>query len=319
MKLREWTVKQLTIWAGLFTIVLLGCSRGASEGDSKRTIGALLADTSDQFQVYLMDGMKEIAEQDKSIDVVFMDAKYDAGRQLQQAENLIAQNVAALMLMAVDSVAAKPIVESAAEANIPIILVNRRLPEQSGIVAYVGSEDVIAGEIEMTAVASAIGGKGRVVILEGTYGHEPQIRRKQGYDNVLQKHADIEVVASNTGKWYRNEAMAVMENWLQSNLEIDAVVAHNDEMAIGALKAIEDVGLLGKIVIAGIDATPEALKYVREGKLNLTVFQDAKGQGRTAIQVAQDVLAGKQVEKDHLIPFELVTPESVDAYVERYR
>ena len=287
--------------------------------EARQVVGVLLADTSDQFQVYLMDGMKEVAQQDANMEVVYMDGKYDASRQLQQAENLIAQNVAALVLMAVDSVAAQPILTSAKEAGIPVVLVNRRLPNQNQAVSYVGSEDVVAGEIEMTAVARALGGAGRIVILEGTYGHEPQIRRKMGYDNVLKKYPDIKIITQNTGKWYRSEAMAVMENWLQVHSDIDAVVAQNDEMALGALKAIEDAKLLGKIIIAGIDATPEALNYVREGKLNLTVFQDAKGQGRTSIQVARNVILGNAVDKEYLIPFELVTPENADVYGQRYR
>ncbi|MFV1968813.1 MAG: substrate-binding domain-containing protein [Pirellulaceae bacterium] len=300
-------------------IIAGGCSSSSTAKDGRKVVGVLLADTSDQFQVYLMDGMKEVAEQDGAIEAVYMDGKYDAGRQLQQAENLIAQNVAALVLMAVDTVAARPILEAAGDAGIPVVLVNRRLPDQDQAVAYVGSEDVLAGQIEMTAVAQALGGKGRIVVLEGTYGHEPQIQRKTGYDLVLQKYPDIEIVASNSGKWYRNEAMAIMENWLQANLSINAVVAQNDEMALGALKAIEDAGRLGDILVAGIDATPEALKYVKQGKLDLTVFQDAKAQGRTSIQVACDVALGKTVKTEYLIPFELVTPDKVAEYESRYR
>ena len=218
-----------------------------------------------------------------------------------------------------DSVAGGPILTSAKDAGIPVILVNRRLPNQDQAATYVGSEDIIAGEIEMTAVAEALGGNGKIAILEGADGHEPQIRRKTGYDNVLADHPEIEVIATNTGKWYRGEAMAVVENWIQAKLEMDAVVAQNDEMALGALKAIEDAGQLGKVVLAGIDATPEALKYVREGKLNLTVFQDAKGQGRTALRVAKEAAWGKEIESEYIIPFELVTPEQADDYESRYR
>ncbi|MFB3103594.1 MAG: substrate-binding domain-containing protein, partial [Pseudomonadales bacterium] len=118
--------------------------------EARQVVGVLLADTSDQFQVYLMDGMKEVAQQDANLEVVYMDGKYDASRQLQQAENLIAQNVSALVLMAVDSVAAQPILTSARETGIPVVLVNRRLPNQDQAVSYVGSEDVVAGQIEMT-------------------------------------------------------------------------------------------------------------------------------------------------------------------------
>jgi inositol transport system substrate-binding protein len=303
----------------LTTLNLVGCGSAGPQNEADKLIGVLLADASDQFQVYLMDGMKEVAVTNANIEVVYMDGKYDAGRQLQQAENLIAQDVSALVLMAVDSVAAQPILTSAEDAGVPVVLVNRKLPDQDYPVAYVGSEDVVAGEIEMRAVAEALGGKGRIVILEGTYGHEPQLQRKRGYDNVLKEYPDIEVVATQTGKWYRNEAMAVMENWLQADMAIDAVVAENDEMALGALKAVEDAGRFGKIVIAGIDATPEALKYIKQGKLNITVFQDAKGQGRTAIEVALNVAQGNTVEKENLIPFELVTPATADQYEQRYR
>jgi inositol transport system substrate-binding protein len=113
----------------------------------------------------------------------------------------------------------------------------------------------------------------------------------------------------------------VVENWLQSDLrdKIDAVVAQNDEMAIGALKAIEDAGLLDKIVVAGIDATPEAIEYLKKGKLEITVFQDAKGQGKKAIEVAVKAANGEDVEKEYMIPYQLVNPEEADKYLELYK
>jgi inositol transport system substrate-binding protein len=301
-------------------LVLAGGCGSTGPGQAKKAVvGVLLADTSDQFQVHLMTGMKEEGGRDGAVDVVYMDGKYDAGRQLQQAENLLAQGVSALVLMAVDSKAAAPILALAGKSGTPVILVNRRLPDQEKARSYVGSEDVTAGEIEMRAVAQALGGKGNILILEGTYGHEPQIRRRKGYDNVLKEFPGLKVLASNTGKWYRNEAMAVVENWLQANRDVQAVVAQNDEMAIGALKAIEDAGLLGKVRVAGIDATPEALKYVKQRKLDITVFQDAKGQGRTALKVAREVAQGKPIQKEYVIPFELVTLDKVDAYEKRYQ
>ena len=313
----------MTDWWKLILVCALplvaGCGSSDSNSQATRVIGVLLADSSDQFQVYLMEGMKESASKEPDVDVVFMDGKYDAGRQLQQAENLIVQNVSVIVLMAVDSEAAQPILTAAEDAAIPVILVNRKLPNQDYAISYVGSEDVVAGELEMSAVAESLNGKGRIVILEGTYGHEPQIRRRQGYDNIIAKNPEIEIVATQTGKWYRNEAMAVMENWLQADSELDAVVAQNDEMALGALKAIEDAGRLGEMVIAGIDATPEALKYVKDGKLNITVFQDAKQQGRTSIEVAVKVAQGQEVEKEILIPFELVTQNKADEYEQRYQ
>ncbi|WP_422443643.1 sugar ABC transporter substrate-binding protein [Thermoanaerobacterium sp. DL9XJH110] len=314
--------------------MLAGCGKPASqegqgkqenqnqqqEAKSKKVIGVLLCDFSDQFQVYMKKGMEEAASKlGDEYEVLFYDAKYDANEQLKQAENLITQKVDAIVLMAVDREAAKPMVQSIHDAGIPLISVNRMLANQDLAVSYVGSDDVQAGEIQMKAMAEALKGKGNIVVLHGSYGHEPEIRRQQGYMNILKDYPDIKIVAENTGDWYRDKGMEVMENWLQSKIKIDGVAAHNDEMAIGASIAIEDAGLTGKIVVSGIDATPEAIDFVKKGKMNFTVFQDAKGQGRTSIEVAAKAAKGEKVEKEYMIPFELVTPDKADEYVKRYQ
>jgi len=114
--------------------------------------------------------------------------------------------------------------------------------------------------------------------------------------------------------------MVKMENWLQSNLkdQFNAVVCHNDEMAIGAMKAIEAAGMLDKVVIGGIDATPEMLRYLKEGSVEVTVFQDAKGQGGKSAEIAVKVINGEQVEKEYMIPYLLVKPEEADKYLALY-
>ena len=227
------------------------------------------------------------------------------------------RNTDAIIVMPVDAKASVPMVKQAVNAGIPIISVNRKLENQEVAVSYVGSNDVEAGEILMGQMAKLLGGKGNIAVLEGQMGHEPQIRRQQGIMNILKKYPNIKIVADMPADWYRDKGMAVMENWLQSGLKIDAVVAHNDEMAIGALKAAEDAGV--RLFIAGIDATPEALDFVRQGKLAFTVFQDAKGQGKGAIETAVQVVNGKKVSKEVIIPFELVFKEKADEYEAKYK
>lgn len=308
--------------------LLAGCSQPASEegGEEepasvdKKVIGVLLCDFSDQFQVYMKEGMEEAAANlGDDFEVVFYDAKYDASTQLKQAENLITQNVDAIVLMAVDREAAKPMVESIHDAGIPIVSVNRTLANQELAASYVGSDDVQAGEIQMKAIAEKLGGKGNIVCIHGTYGHTPEIRRQQGYENILKDYPDMKIVAEDTGEWYRDKAMALMENWIASDMEIDAVAAHNDEMAIGAALALEDAGLNDEVVVAGIDATPEAVEFLKTDVLDFTVFQDAKGQGRTSVEVAAKLANGEEVEKEYIIPFELVTKDKADEYLERYK
>lgn len=321
------------MYVGLLIVVfcmgfLAGCGQeGVSTSESnekvnKKVIGVLMSDFSDQFMAYVMDGMKREAENlPDNMEVVYVDAKYDANKQLSQAENFIAEKVDAIVMVPVDTESAGPIADIINKAEIPLITVNRKLPNEELALSYAGSSCIESGEIEMQAVADILNGKGNIVAIHGFYGHGPQIERAQGIQNVLDKHPDIKILAENTGKWDRAEGMKVMENWLQSDLrdEIDAVVAHNDEMAIGAMKAIEDAGLLDKIIVAGIDATPEALDYLKEGTLNITVFQDAKGQGAKGIEIAAKVINGEEVEKEYLIPYELVNPEEADKYMEKYK
>lgn len=310
----------------ILTISLLaGCSTETAqntegEENAKKVIGVLLCDFSDQFQVYMKEGMEEAASKlGDGYEVVIVDGKYDANTQMGQMENFIAQGVDAVVVMAVDREAAKPMIKAAHDAGIPIVSVNRMLANQELAESYVGSDDVNAGEIQMTAMAEALGGKGNIVILHGSYGHEPEIRRQQGYMNILKNYPDIKIVAEDTADWYRDKGMQVMENWIQSGLEINGVAAHNDEMAIGALLALEDAGLLEEVVVSGIDATPEAVEFVKNGKMEFTVFQDAKGQGRTSIEIAAKVAAGEKVDKEYMIPFELVTPEKADEYLKKYQ
>jgi inositol transport system substrate-binding protein len=303
----------------VLTVILLLAASSVVGAAGKKTIGVLICDFSDQFQVYMMEGMKEAAAKYPDIEFVYQDAKYDANTQMNQMENLIVRRADAIVVMPVDAKASVPMVQQAVDAGIPVISVNRKLENQEVAVSYAGSDSVESGEILMQQMAKLLGGKGNIVILEGGMGHEPQILRQQGIMNILANYPDIKIVADQPADWYRDKGMAVMENWLQADLKIDAVVAHNDEMAIGALIAAEDAGVADKLLIAGIDATPEALEFVRAGKLAFTVFQDAKGQGRASIDTAVKVVRGETVPKEVMIPYELVTKDQADEYEARYK
>ncbi len=303
---------------GLLVLMTVGLvSSVVSAADYK--IGVLICDFSDQFQVYMMEGMKEAAAKYDNIEFIYQDAKYDAATQMNQMENLIVQGVDAVVVMPVDTKASVPMVEKAVEAGVPVISVNRKLENQEIATSYVGSDSVESGEILMQQMAKLLDGEGNIAILEGGMGHEPQILRQRGIMNILENYPDIKIVADQTANWYRDQAMSVTENWLQSNLDLDAIVCHNDEMAIGALKAAQDAGVADDLLIAGIDATPEALEYVESGDLAFTVFQDAKGQGRESINTAVKVVKGQEVPAEVMIPYELVTKDKVDVYRAKYQ
>lgn len=160
--------------------------------------------------------------------------------------------------------------------------------------------------------------KGNVAIMMGTMGQEQQRFRTQGYHDVIAKYPDMKIIAEQTADWDRAKGTALMEEWLQSGKKIDAVAASNDEMAIGALKAIEVAGKLGKITVGGIDATPEALDYLKSGKLAVTVFQNATELGQCDIKTAVKVANGENVEKTVIFPNELVIPKDADKYMAKW-
>lgn len=128
---------------------------------------------------------------------------------------------------------------------------------------------------------------------------------------AVAKYPDMKIIADQTAEWDREKAMKLMGNKLQAKEQLNCVVAQNDEMAIGASKAIEAAGMQDSIKVIGIDAIPDALKAVEEGKLIATVFQDAKGQGELSLEVALKAAKGEVIEKENLVEFKLVTKENV--------
>jgi inositol transport system substrate-binding protein len=156
-------------------------------------------------------------------------------------------------------------------------------------------------------------------MIDGYMGQAAQIKRAIGAKNILAKYPDIKVLAEQTAEWDRAKGMALMENWIQSyGDKINAVFAHNDEMGMGALQALEQAKLKNKVVVVSIDAIADALQAVKDGRLDATVFQDAKGQGSGAIDMAIQLIKKQPVEqKEVFIPFQLVTKENVEGFLKK--
>ena len=317
--------KMAMVFGMLMMLFLTACGSGGSEASSeaestndsgKKVIGVSISNL-DEFLTYMQDAMKEEAANHSEFEFIYTDAQNESARQLNQIENFIAQGVDAVVFTPVDTVAAVDIIARVKDAGIPVIVANRTFDGVEESTAYVGSESIESGVLQMEEVAKILEGKGNIAIMEGELGHEAQIMRTQGNTDIIEEYPDMKVVLQSTAKFSRSEGMSLMENWLNSGETINAVVANNDEMALGAIMALEAAGQLEDIVVAGIDATPAALEAMKAGKLDVTVFQDAKGQGGNSIKVAVAAAKGEEVE-DILVPYQLVTPESVDEYIAKY-
>ena len=269
----------------------------------------------DLWLTILRDAMTAYAETQPGVELIMVDSKEDVATQLGQVENFVAQGVDAIILIPANTDATDPMTKAAVDAGIPLVYVNRKPANLPEGVAYAGSDSIVAGTLQMEWIAEQLGGKGNVVIMNGNLSQEAAQQRTAGVKEVAAKYPDIKIIKEDTANWSRDQGLALMENWLATGDQIDAVASNNDEMAIGALAAIEAAGKLGQILVGGVDASPDALDAMDKGRLNVTVFQNAAGQGEGGIKAAIALARGEEIEQITWIPYELVTPENYKEYM----
>ena len=303
----------------LLITLLTGCSQSGSNeksGESngkKLVIGATMLSMQNEFIVNVHDEIAKKAEAD-GVELITVDAERSALKQVEQVESFIAQKVDAIIMNPCEVEASSPAVTKALAAKIPIINVNSETSAKPS--AFVGSDDVESARIAMKFIAEKLGGKGNVVMMHGYMGQAAQIKREQGAREILKQYPGLKLLAHQTGEWDRAKSMSLMENWIQSfGNQINAVFAQNDEMGMGAVKALTDAGLKDKVIVVSIDAISDALQAVKKGTLDATVFQNAEQQGAKAIETAVKLAKGQPYEKETLIPFQLVTKQNVEQFL----
>jgi inositol transport system substrate-binding protein len=285
---------------------LCGCQR--KEDPNQIVVGVSLLNLSSEFIVMLNEAMETKAGE-LGVKLIVNDAQRSAERQIQQVEGFIAQKVDVIILNPCEVEASSPAVDKAKAAGIPVINLNSATRSEPD--AFVGSHDEESARLAMQHVADKLGGKGNVLMMQGFMGQAAQLKRDQGAKEIFAMNPDLKLLASQTAEWDRAKAMSLMENWIQSyGDQIQAVFAQNDEMAMGALLAIERAKLKDKIIVVGIDAIADAKQAVKEGRLDATVFQDARGQGATAVEVAAKIARKEPFEKATYIPFHVITRET---------
>lgn len=305
---------QFAIMVILVAIVALtGCNRKQKK---ELVIGVSMLSLQAEFVVNVKDVM-EASAKEKNIQLIVTDAQLTAEKQVQQIETFISQKVDAIILNPCEVEASSPAIDKAKAAGIPIVNVNSET--KSAADAFVGSRDEESGEIAMEQLAKLINYRGNIVILDGNMGQAAQIKRSAGAMKVLAKYPLIKLIAEQSALWDRAKAMTVMENWIQSyGSKINGVFAQNDEMGMGALQALEQVKLKPTVALVSVNAIADALQAVKAGRLNATVYQDAKGQGEGAIDVALKLIKKEPIgKKETFIPFKLVTIENVNEFLKK--
>jgi inositol transport system substrate-binding protein len=285
----------------------------ASQAAKKLKIGVTFP-ILDQFLQTVADGMNAKATELGNVELNIVAAQEKTDVQLGQVENFISQKVDAIIVIPVDTDAAGPMTAKAQAAKIPLVYVNRRPSDLPKGVPYVGSDSLYAGTVEMEQLAKLANGKGNVVILIGDPANEAAVFRTKGCKDVVAKNPGMKVTKEQSGNWQRDKGLAIMENWIQSGETIDVVCANNDEMALGAIQALKNAKLLDKVLVGGVDATKDALAAMKAKELEVTVFQDAKGQGGGGVDAAVKLAGGGTVPDLVDVPYVLVTPENMSQF-----
>ncbi|RWR31053.1 sugar ABC transporter substrate-binding protein [Sinirhodobacter populi] len=286
-------------------------------------IGVAMSLFDDNYLTVLRHNIQRHAGELGGVEVQMEDAQGDIARQQSQIENFAASGVDGIIVMLVDADSGKAMSRIAERAGVPLVFVNMlpanmdTFPDKQ---AWVGSDEEQAGELQATEVCKLMGGEGNAVILMGQLGTTGQRGRTAAAERVLQSDEckGIKILDSQTANWMRTPAMDLMTNWITSGMKPDAVLANNDEMALGAIQALKSSGFkMDQVVVAGVDATQDALASIKTGDLDVTVYQSAKGQGEGALDTVLKIARGESYEQKVAVPFELVTPENVDDYTVR--
>lgn len=302
----------------LIAIVCSSCS--GSTVPAKPIIGVSMAHFDDNFLTMLRVAMADHAATFPGVALQFTDAQGDVGKQLSQIQTFVAHDAAAIIVNAADTAATAGMTKAAREAGVPLVYVNRRPAEATlpdGVV-FVGSEEIQAGTLEMEELARLMNHRGNVAVMVGELASNGAQLRTKAVEDVVAKYPGMTIVEKQVGNFQRERGLDLMNNWLTAGTKIDAVAANNDEMAIGAIMAIQQAGIPpGTILVGGVDATPDALAELAKGTLAVTVFQNARGQAKGAVEAAVKMLRGEKVESVVWIPFELVTRENYESFVNR--
>ena len=291
--------------AAMLGAVLIGATAAGGPAAGMPTVGLAISTLNNPFFVDLRDGAQAAAAK-AGVALVVLDAQNDPARQASSIEDLIAKKVRVVIINPTDSDAIVPTVKKLNAAKIPVITVDRAA-NGGTVAAHIASDNVAGGEIAANYVGDHLNMKGNVVMLEGIPGSSAARDRGKGFREGLKQYPGIALVASQTADFDRAKGLAVMENILQAQKKIDAVFAQNDEMALGAVQAIEAAKRGREMFVVGFDAIADALKAIQEGRMAATIAQQPKEMGRLAVEAAATVLKGGTVPHFTPVPLRLVT------------
>ena len=311
-------MKKTLTAAGL--VALMASSAMAQE------IGATIARFDDNFLTVMRNGMVDHAANLDGVSLQVEDATDDLAKQIDQVKNFVASGVDAIIVNIVDTSAGAAV--SAAAGDVPLVYVNREpdnVNELPATQAFVASNEIESGTLEAFQICRNLRAAGKAggatgYLMNGQLSNQAAVQRSKDVHDVIGMDMCkfMTLIDEQTANWSRDEAQDLMTNWMSSGEPFDFVIANNDEMAIGAIQAMVAGGIdMASVEVGGVDATQDALVAMQAGQLDVTVFQDAFGQGAVSVDTALAIVAGNKVDQKVYIPFKLVTPDNVGGFLDK--
>ncbi|MER7928996.1 substrate-binding domain-containing protein [Streptomyces sp. NPDC096057] len=300
--------------AAVVTIAIVGATsflHNDSSTSTKPKLGLSLSTLNNPFFVQIRSGAQAEAKK-LGLDLTVTDAQNDASQQANQLQNFTSSNYGAIIVNPVDSDAASNSVKAADKAKIPVIAVDRGV-NKAAVDTLVASDNIAGGELAAKTVAEKLGGTGRIVILQGQAGTSAARERAEGFAKGLKAYPGIQVLAQQPADFDRTKGLDVMSNLLQAHPDVQGVIAANDEMALGAIKALGSKAGTS-VSVVGFDGTPDGLTAVKQGTLYASVAQQPSQLGKIAVDNALRAAQGKKVETTVKVPVKVVTKATVAGF-----
>ena len=273
-----------------------------------------IASFDNTFASFVMARMDVFNADHPELEISYLDAANDAATQITQIEQAVINGTQAVICLAVDATQTQPIITACNDANVPLIAFNRQF---EGCDTFVGANNADAGRLVAERCGEILGGKGNIALVQGVMGQANTYERTDSIVATLEeKYPDIEIVLDGAADWKRDKGLELVETWLQSGTEFDAVIALNDDSALGAQQALDAAGLADEIPVLSINGDPSGINGVKDGLLDCTAFQAPFTQADTALDIAIEYIQGGTPTDEFRVAYELITAENVDDYMQ---
>lgn len=308
--------KRTLLIATAAIVPLIGFAGGASAKDVKK-LGLAVANLQADFFNQIKQSVEAYGKE-KGIEIVTVDAKGDSATQVSQVQDLVTQNIDALIYIPAGATAATVPTKTAKAAGIPVVNVDRNADGAPGD-TFIATDSVSSAKAVCDYIAKAAGGKGEMVIIHGQKGTTPEIDRSKGCGEALQAYPDIKVVGElYSEQWHQDEGFKLAQDLLQAHPDVSIIFGQADALALGAAQAVKVANLGHDVKIAGFDGDVVALKALKDGVFDVTATQQTQGMGRLAVDSAIKIVAGEKVEAQQLLDATLTTKDNVAGFIEKH-